>query len=161
MTEKPLGDYHFKTHWRVRARIETIYEILCQAVDYPRWWGLSHFTAKPIAPAGFNGLGQVVQFEMRGWLPYTLRWRLKSVEADKPSHIAGISSGDFSGVGVWTLKQDGPWADIIFNWTVIVHKPFLKTWGFLLKPLFMWNHDWVMGRAEKGLNQLVDARLER
>ncbi len=161
MTGKPHGDYHFKTHWRVRARIEDIFEILTQAGNYPKWWGLKYFTAREIVSAGPNGLGQTVEFEMRGWLPYTLRWQLKSVEADKPTHIAGISSGDFSGLGVWTLKQDGPWADITFNWTVIVHKPFLKTWGFLLKSLFMWNHDWVMSRAEKGLNKLVEAQLTR
>jgi len=98
-----------------------------------------------------EGVNRIVGFEMRGWLPYTLRWQLRCTEAQKPHGFASESSGDFVGRGVWSFKQDGPTVDIIFDWKVQTEKPFLRYFSFLLKPFFTANHNWVMKKWEESL----------
>lgn len=150
--------YTLNTHWRIPGNISDAYEILTRPLDYPKWWGLKDFTAIEISGAGADSLGQTVQFEMKGWLPYRLRWQLRAIEAEKPHHIAGVSKGDFEGLGVWSLKQDNGWADITFNWGVTVQHPFLRRWAMLLRPLFLWNHHWVMNKSKQGMEKMMSAR---
>ena len=38
------------------------------------------------------------------------------------------------GPGVWTLRQDGPWTDVRYEWDVRADKPLLRALSFLLGP---------------------------
>lgn len=146
------NDYHFITHWRVRADIDSVSGLLGDPTDLPRWWPDVYLSAREIEPAGAGGVGRVVALHTKGWLPYTLRWNLTVTENRSPYGFAIRADGDFVGRGVWTFVSDGPDVDIAFDWKLVAEKPLLRRLSFLLRPLFAWNHRWAMAR---GLESLV------
>jgi len=143
--------YHFVTHWRVQASPKVVYQILDNTADLPRWWPAVYISVAPTEPGDRGGIGAVFDLHTRGWLPYTLRWKLRIVEKQPPRRIALEASGDLVGHGVWTLSADGPWVNVTFDWQVQANKPLLRRWSWLLWPLFAANHHWAMGRGQESL----------
>src|SRR5438309_7523520 len=105
----PSNEYAFVTRWRVEASIEEVSEILDDAEGLARWWP-SVYLGVHKRPDG------VVDLYTKGWLPYTLRWSFRVTERRTPHGFSLEASGDFVGRGVWTLVQDGPIADITYDW---------------------------------------------
>lgn len=145
------SEYHFVTHWRVRGSIEEVADILGEPLDLVRWWPSVYLDVKEIKPGDENNIGRVIDLYTKGWLPYTLRWHFTVREVDYPNRIALDAEGDFNGRGVWTLSQDGEYADITYDWRIRADKPLLKYLSPLMKPIFSANHHWAM---DKGLESL-------
>ena len=91
---------------------------------------------REVEPATADGVGQVVELRTRGRLPYTLRWRFRVTEVDRPHRFALEAWGDFVGRGVWTMTQDGPDVSMTYDWRVRADKPLLRRLSWLLRPLF-------------------------
>lgn len=87
----------------------------------------------------------------KGWLPYTIRWRLRVEESDYPRRIAIVAEGDLTGRGAWTFTPDGAWTDIRHDWEIRGDKPLFRALSFILKPLFAANHRWAMARGAESL----------
>lgn len=155
------NEYHFITHWRIEGDIARVYEVLHDPLGYPDWWKGLYLRVTELKPGDEQRVNQIVGFEMRGWLPYTLRWQLRCIETNKPYGFSSDSSGDFVGRGVWTFKQDGPIVDIRFGWNIRAEKPFLRYFSFLLKPLFIANHNWVMKKWEESLKAELIRRRDK
>jgi hypothetical protein len=147
----PSNDYHFITEWRVEASINEVADTLKQATDLPRWWPSVYLSVEELEPGDEEGVGKVVSLYTKGWLPYTLRWKFRVTESDYPHGFALEAWGDFEGRGVWTFRQDGPWADVTYDWRIRANKPLLSRLSFLLKPIFAANHRWAMARGEESL----------
>ena len=81
---------------------------------------------RELSPGDEQGLGKEVDLYTKGWLPYTLRWRFRVVEQRWPHSLTLEAAGDFVGRGVWTLRQDGPWTDVRYEWDVRADKPLLR-----------------------------------
>lgn len=146
------NDYHFVTHWRVRGSIEAVADILCDAPDLARWWPSVYLNVQELEPGDDDGVGKVVSLFTTGWLPYTLRWQFRVIETNFPHGFTIEAWGDFNGRGIWTLRQDGDWADIHYDWRIRADKPLLRTLSFVLKPLFSANHYWAMRIGHKSLD---------
>src|SRR5579871_5462991 len=115
-------EYHFVTRWRIEATIEEVSDVLRDVLGLPRWWPSVYLDVKELAPGDANGVGRVLELFTKGWLPYTLRWRFRVTESDRPRRWAIDAEGDFVGRGVWTLVQDGPIADVTYDWTISAKK---------------------------------------
>lgn len=147
----PLNDYHFITHWRVRGRAEDVAELLGNTEGLSRWWPSVYLGAKVLKPGDAHGVGQVAELHTKGWLPYTLRWRLTVLVPPSPVGFTIAADGDFVGRGIWTFRQEGEWVAVTYDWRIRADKPVLKWLSFLLKPLFRWNHRWAMRKGEESL----------
>ena len=102
------NQYHFVTHWRVRAPREEVFEVLTDSEGLARWWPSVYRDVQPIAAStGPGGVGKRLLLDTQGWLPYRLRWELCVVEHQPPSRLALEATGGFLGSGVWILTQDG------------------------------------------------------
>ena len=145
------NDYHFITHWRVEGTLEEVYQLLSNAPDFVRWWPAVYLDVKELEVGDQDGIGKVVSLHTRGWLPYTLRWTYRVIEANFPCGFSFEASGDFVGRGVWRFKQDGDCVDITFDWKIRADKPLLRYLSFLFKPVFSANHRWAMAQGEKSL----------
>jgi hypothetical protein len=155
-----INDYHFITKWRVESTCEEISDILGgEAADLSRWWPSVYLGVKILEPGDPEkmGLGKVVDLYTKGWLPYTLRWSFKVIDIRHPHGFTIQAFGDFVGRGIWTFEQDGNYVNITYDWKIRADKPLLRTFSFMLKPIFRANHLWAMKMGEKSL-QLELAR---
>jgi hypothetical protein len=155
------NDYVFVTRWRVEASIEEVSEILHNGSDLARWWPAVYLEAHQLESGNSRGEGNVVALYTKGWLPYTLRWRLRVTESRHPRGFALEASGDLVGRGEWTFTQDGPFADIVYDWRVRADKPLLRYGSLIFKPIFAANHRWAMATGEQSLKLELQRRHAR
>ena len=145
------SDYHFVTEWRVEATIDEVKAILGDGPSLPRWWPAVYLSVDVIERGGPGGAGAVIDLHTKGWLPYTLRWRLSITDPLTDAGFALAASGDLEGAGRWTFVPDGSEVVITYDWQVHATKPLLRKLGWLLKPAFAANHVWAMKRGEESL----------
>ena len=146
-----VNDYHFITNWRVKGTIEDVADILSDATDLVRWWPAVYLNVEELESGDEAGIGRLFNLYTTGWLPYTLLWQMRVLELDLPQHMKIEALGDFVGRGIWTLQQDGEWANIGYDWKIQATKPLLRTLSFLIKPIFAANHQWAMAKGEESL----------
>ena len=96
-------------------------------------------------------VGRYIELDTKGWLPYTLRWRFRVTESRAPHGFSLVADGDFVGTGVWTLEQDGDYADVTYDWRIAADKPLLKYGTPVFRPIFAANHRWAMARGLESL----------
>ena len=147
-----------RSEWTVEGTVEEVADILRDIERLPAWWGAVYLAVEIVEPGGEDGIGRVVAFHSRGWLPYTLRWQGRVVEANRPHRWTIEATGDLVGRGVWTLAQDGPTARIGYDWLVLVQKPLLRRLAPILRPIYAANHRWAMARGQEGLRAEVARR---
>lgn len=143
--------WHFITRWRVKGTAEEVFGILSAPLEYPRWWPSVYLMVREIAPGDRGGAGRSVGLLTRGWLPYKLRWRATTTEVHPPDRIVIQARGDFDGRGIWSIVQDGAWADVTFDWKLTANKPLLRVLSPLFRPAFEANHRWAMEQGRKSL----------
>ena len=143
--------YEFVTAWRVAGTVDEVTDVLGDAVGLPRWWPAVYLGVNLVEPGGPDGVGRTLDLHTKGWLPYTLRWRLRITEPVTDTGFALEASGDLEGTGRWTFEQDGPEVVITYDWRVSATKPLLRRLSWLLRPAFAANHHWAMARGEESL----------
>lgn len=145
-----INDYHFITVWRIEGNVHDVSQIITDGDALARWWPSVYLGVQEIEPGDETGLGKVVDLYTKGWLPYTLRWRLR-VSAIADNGFTLTASGDFQGRGIFTFAQDGPFAVVTYDWKIRANKPLLRYLSPLLKPIFAANHRWAMAKGEQSL----------
>ena len=143
--------YEIVSRWYVPGAIDDVYAVLTDAEALPRWWPEAYAKVTVVADGAEDGVGRITDITTRGVLPYDVAWRVEVVETRRPELIRVQASGDVIGLGTWQLAQNGDGVDLSYLWRVRVGKPWMRHVEFLLKPLFVWNHNWVMRRGEAGL----------
>lgn len=147
------NEYHFITHWRVRATLDEVNQILGDASALPRWWPSVYLSVTELTHGDpQTGVGRVIDLHTKGWLPYTLRWQLKITQSAFPNGFTLAAQGDFAGRGQWAFRQAGDWVDITYDWRIDARKPLLRYLSFAMRPLFAANHLWAMRMGERSLN---------
>lgn len=145
------NDYHFVDRWRVEGDVKEVAGIVEDALSLPRWWGSVYFEVKELEKGGEHGVGKLISLRAGGWLPYTLCIKFRTVESRYPHGFSMDATGDLEGKGIWSFKQDGPFVDVVYDWTIRANKPIIEKLSFLLKPIFRSNHNWTMKRGEESL----------
>ncbi len=158
MAGMATNSYHFITHWRVKSTLQEVNAILSDAIDLPRWWPAVYLDVKVLEPGGASGLGRVVSLFTKGWLPYTLRWQFKVTEVNGLNGFRLEAVGDLVGRGIWTFEQDGDFVNITYDWKIDAEKGLLKTFSFIMKPIFSMNHVWAMRKGEESLQLELQRR---
>jgi hypothetical protein len=143
--------YEFVTRWRVEGSREDVFRVLEDTPGLVRWWPAVWLKVEQLQPPDESGVNSRYRLTSKGWLPYILAWNMTTTEKRFPERLALAADGDFRGTGVWTLTQDGGFADIVYTWEIVADKALLKYLSFLFKPIFRANHNWAM---RKGLESL-------
>ncbi|WP_404595783.1 SRPBCC family protein [Paenarthrobacter histidinolovorans] len=144
-------DYEFVTVWRVAGTREEVVDVLGDAGTLKQWWPSVYLDVTRVSPGGPEGVGASFDLHTKGWLPYTLRWRLTVTEPVTLDGFALTAKGDLNGTGRWTFASDGPETVITYDWRVSTAKPLLRRLSWLLKPAFSANHHWAMAQGEESL----------
>jgi hypothetical protein len=146
------SDYHFVTHWKVRGPIRLVYDILKDGEHYDRWWRPAYVRTTVVGT-------KKVRASVRAKLPYTLDFTTELVREDPPREFEIRATGELAGRGLWKLEEKDGFVAVTFYWDVRAEKFWVKILSPILKPLFKWNHDWVMRTGEAGLQGEIARRL--
>ncbi len=152
------NDYHFVTRWRSPGTVEEVAAVSHNVAEVVRWWPAVYRQVDELAPGDAERVGMVVRVVTKGWLPYTLCWTLRVIEAHYPYDFTIEAWGDLVGRGVCTIAQVGDAAQVTYDWRVRAEKPLLRALSCLFKPLFAANHAWAMRMGERSLRLEVARR---
>jgi uncharacterized protein YndB with AHSA1/START domain len=156
-----MSDYEFLTTWCLEAPREPIWDAIWEAERWPEWWR-GVVGARTVTAGDEAGVGQVARYTWRSRLPYDLEFEMTTTEVDKPHLLEGRAMGELAGIGRWRLfEQDGevPVTAVVYEWNVNTTKPWMNLLAPIARPLFEWNHDWVMRNGGTGLAKLLGCRL--
>jgi uncharacterized protein YndB with AHSA1/START domain len=156
-----VSEYAFLTTWCLEAPREPIWEAIWQSERWPEWWH-GVVAAEKLASGDETGVGQVSRYTWRSRLPYDLEFEMTTTKVARPYLIEGRARGELGGVGRWRLfEQDGDSrvTAVVYEWTVATSKPWMNLLAPVARPLFEWNHDWVMRNGGQGLATRLGCRL--
>ena len=148
-------EYVFVDEWDVNAPSEAVFDALADARTYPEWWKPVYLN---VDADGAPEVGRTSTQLFTGRLPYKLRTRSTITELERPRLIKADVVGDLRGRGVWTLGPRDGGTHVRFDWQVFADRPLLRYLTPVFRPVFRWNHNWAIARANEGLEPYARRR---
>jgi hypothetical protein len=150
-----VASYEFLTAWLLDAPIERVWEELFDVGAWPSWWrGVTE--ARELEPGDGDGLGKVFTISWRSFLPYDLTFVTTVTRVEKPYVMEGRAEGELTGTGRWRLFHSGGVTAVTYEWNVRTTKAWMNALAPLARPVFEWNHDYVMRQGGEGLRLRLD-----
>ena len=135
---------------------EAVWRALLATEEWPQWWR-AVVAVERIADGDANGEGAVRRMTWRAALPYTLTFTMRITRVAPMTLIEGRAEGELEGVGRWTLAGGDAPTSVRYEWIVEVTKPWQRLMAPVLRPVFTWNHNTVMGWGCAGLTRKLAA----
>jgi len=151
----PSTNFHLTTDWSFSSPREAVWQALSTPEEWPSWWRAVKKVER-IADGDENGVGAVRRMTWstmiwRTALPYTLAFDMRTTRIEPMTRIEAQAEGELSGIGRWAIWPDGRRTRVRYEWIVEVKEPRMRLLTPLLRPVFVWNHNTVMGWGFKGL----------
>jgi uncharacterized protein YndB with AHSA1/START domain len=154
--EMAAKQFNLMTEWRLDAPVERVWPLLTSIEEWPLWWrAVSQVELLKAGDA--NGLGSIHRITWKTALPYHLTFDTRMTRIEPMSIIEGQASGELDGRGLWTLRPEGERTHVRYDWNVEVTKPWMKILAPILRPVFAWNHNIVMGWGEEDIRSRLAA----
>lgn len=150
--------YHFVTEWLFDFPIKAVWQELGDFRSFPEWWS----DWKKLELRGDESepqVGSIFDCEVKGSLPYTLRYSLEIMVSNPPYLNEHLASGGLVGSGKWVLTEQDGGTQVEHYWHVGTSNPVLNAFGTIpyVRKMMEKNHTEVMERGYQGLK----ARLEK
>ena len=151
-------EYAFLSTWLLESRREPVWEAVHDQARWPEWWrGVE--VAEEVSPGTDGDLGTVARMVWRSLLPYRVEFEVTTTRVEPLQLLEGHAVGELEGVGRWRFYEQGGVTAVLYEWNVATTKPWMNRLAPLLRPVFEWNHDWVMARGGEGIAKLLGCRL--
>ena len=155
-----MAAYSFLSTWCVAAPLERVWEVLSDPAGYPQWWkGVRKATVLEPGEPGGGGVGTLYRLEWRSKLPYSLVFDSRVTRVQPPHLLEGRASGELEGLGAWRLYEGAAGTAAIYSWDVSTTRAWMNAAGPLARPVFAWNHDYVMRQGARALAHKLGAEL--
>ena len=153
-----MARYRFLTTWLLEASRRDAWEVLQDPLRWPEWWrGVEE--AEELVPGGENGVGSVSRLVWRSLLPYRIEFEVTTKVVEKPHLMEGHAVGELTGTGRWRLFEGHGVTAVLYEWNVSTTKAWMNLLAPLARPIFEWNHNWVMARGGEGIARRVGCNL--
>jgi Polyketide cyclase / dehydrase and lipid transport len=153
-----VAEYRFLTTWLLEADRERVWDAIWESERWPEWWrGVEE--AVKLAEGDENGVGERGRYVWRARLPYPVRFEIRTTRVARPRLLEGSATGELEGTGRWRLFDEGDVTAVLYEWNVRTTRPWMNLLAPVARPIFKWNHDWVMRNGGAGMAQLLGARL--
>jgi uncharacterized protein YndB with AHSA1/START domain len=153
-----VAEYRFLTTWCIAAPIEPVWDAIYDSERWPEWWrGVE--SVVEIAPGDGDGIGQVARYVWKSRLPYELAFEIVTTRVERPHLLEGQASGELAGTGRWRLFEAGEATAVLYEWNVRTTRAWMNLLAPLARPVFGWNHDYVMRNGGEGLARRLGAPL--
>jgi uncharacterized protein YndB with AHSA1/START domain len=151
-------EYRFLTTWLLESPREPVWEAIYDQRSWPSWWrGVEDVVE--LVPGDEIGVGSHSRLTWRSRLPYDLVFEARTTTVQRPRLIEADAFGELEGSGRWRLfEQDGVTA-ALYEWNVHTTKRWMNLMAPALRPVFEWNHNWVMRNGAGGIAELLGVRL--
>ena len=150
--------YRFLTTWLLESPRDPVWDVIYDQRAWPSWWrGVEDVVE--LDPGDAQGVGSHSRLTWRSRLPYDLVFEARTRGVERPRLIEAEAFGELTGRGRWRLfEQDGVTA-VTYEWDVSTAKPWMNLLSPVLRPVFEWNHNWVMRSGASGIAELLGCRL--
>jgi len=153
-----VAHYSFLTTWLVDSPREAVWEAIYAQERWPEWWrGVE--AAEELQPGDGDGVGAVSRMVWRSLLPYRVNFEVTTTRVERPHLMEGEAVGELTGSGRWRLFESDGATAVLYEWDVATTRLWMNLLAPLARPVFEWNHDWVMARGGEGIARLLGCRL--
>jgi len=154
-----MASYSFLTTWLLESPREPVFEAIYDQANWPQWWrGVEE--AEELRPGhDDNGVGTVARMVWKSLLPYRVGFEVTTTRVEPPHLLEGDAVGELTGVGRWRLYEQQGVTAVLYEWDVHTTKAWMNLMAPVARPVFEWNHDWVMARGGEGIAELLGCRL--
>jgi uncharacterized protein YndB with AHSA1/START domain len=154
-----MPEYEFLTTWLLEAPREAVWDAIYDQVRWPDWWrGVEE--VEKVVPGEDGGVGSVSRMVWKSLLPYRVEFEVTTTHVQRPCLLQADAVGELTGIGRWRLlEEEGPATTVLYEWNVATTKPWMNLIAPIARPVFQWNHDWVMSRGGEGIAGLLGCRL--
>jgi uncharacterized protein YndB with AHSA1/START domain len=153
-----VADYRFLTTWLLDSPREPVFDAIYDQASWPSWWrGVEE--ASEIRPGDESGVGTVARMVWKSLLPYRVEFEVTTTHVERPHLLQADAVGELTGVGRWRLLEEGGVTAVLYEWNVATSRAWMNLLAPVARPVFEWNHDWVMARGGEGIANLLGCRL--
>ena len=154
-----MANYSFLTTWLLDSPREPVFEAIYDQARWPQWWrGVEE--AEELRPGdGDDGVGTVARMVWKSLLPYRVGFEVTTTRVERPHLMEGDAVGELTGTGRWRLYEQEGVTAVLYEWNVATTKAWMNLVAPVARPVFEWNHDWVMARGGEGIARLLGCRL--
>jgi uncharacterized protein YndB with AHSA1/START domain len=152
------SDFELLTAFGVAAPREAVYLAIREVERWPAWWR-GCLKVDELAPGDARGIGARRRVLWRSRLPYDVEIEVEVTDIVRAERIVVASRGDLDGTGTWTFADAAGGTRVQYLWQVTLRKRWMRLLAPLLRPLFRWNHDWLMDNGMQGLARQLGAPL--
>jgi uncharacterized protein YndB with AHSA1/START domain len=153
-----MADYAFLTTWLLESPCEPVWEAVYDQERWPQWWrGVEE--AEALRGGEPNGIGTVSRLVWKSLLPYRVEFEVTTTRIERLRLLEADAVGELSGVGRWRFYEQAGVTAVLYEWNVATSKAWMNLLAPVARPVFEWNHDWVMARGGEGIAQLLGCRL--
>lgn len=150
--------YDFLSVWLVGAPAERVWDAIYDVEGWPSWWqAVTH--VREHDRAGGAEAGRVFDIGWRSRVPYVIEFRITVTRVDRPLVMEGRAEGDLAGIGRWRLLSADGTTAVLYEWSVGTTKRWMNAVAPVARPVFKYNHDWVMRNGAEGLARRLGAPL--
>jgi uncharacterized protein YndB with AHSA1/START domain len=153
-----MAEYAFLTAWRVAAPRERVFEVIHASERWPEWWRGVESVVK-LEEGDAEGRGSLGRYTWRSRLPYRLRFEMRITRVDRPERMDGEAVGELTGAGRWRLYEEEGATAVLFEWRVETTRAWMNALAPVARPVFRWNHDWIMRQGGRGLARRLGVEL--
>ena len=153
-----MAAYRFLTTWLLEAPREPVFDAIHDQERWPEWWrGVE--LAEEVRPGAESGIGTVSRLVWRSWIPYRVEFEVTTTRVERPHLMEGQAVGELTGIGRWRLFEEDGVTAVLYEWNVRTTRAWMNLVAPAARPVFEWNHDWVMTRGGEGIAELLGCRL--
>jgi hypothetical protein len=153
-----MADYAFLTTWLLDSPREPVWEAIYDQERWPEWWrGVEE--VEELDGGDGNRIGAVSRMVWKSLLPYRVEFEVTTTHIERPHLLQADAVGELTGIGRWRLYEHGGATAVLYEWNVATTKPWMNLVAPLARPVFEWNHDWVMARGGEGIAGLLGCKL--
>ncbi len=150
-------NYRMRSTWNVPAAATHVRQLLADPADIARWWSTAFLSAESLKENARCANGtDAFRLRTKGFLPYTISFDAWVAECDEEAlRLVVETSGDFDGHATITAAIDTArhTVRIDIDWNVRVVSRVLRAGSYVVRPLLIMNHRWVMRCGEAALRR--------
>jgi uncharacterized protein YndB with AHSA1/START domain len=150
--------YEFLSTWLLAAPRERIWDTIRDAAAWPEWWQ-GVVSAVELDGGDEQRVGSRYRVRWRSAIPYAVEFDFEVRELAPPAYMFGRATGGLEGTGAWRLYEERGVTAVTYDWRVATTKTWMNLVAPVARPVFAWNHDWVMARGGEGLARRLGVEL--